>query len=85
MSLPKKEQECELCDVTADTIERIFCELVGKTGVEPKRCKDLMERKRRKEISYPQLLEGLGLDDATFDRHLDIALKKTEKIVKPKR
>jgi len=82
MEANSQSESCELCEDVAGTIERIFCELVSKVGVEPKRCKELMERKRRKEISYPQLLKGLGLDDETFDRHLDVALKRTEKLVK---
>ena len=84
--MSQKKEECELCDPTADLIERMFCELVSKVGkTEPARCKELMEKKRMKRISYPELLEGLGLDNASFDRHLDVALKRAEKIVKPKR
>ena len=84
--MSKKDEPCELCDPTADLIERMFCELVSKAGkTEPNRCKKLMEKKRVKRISYPELLEGLGLDDASFDRHLDVALKRASKIVKPKK
>ena len=84
MSEKKKEEPCELCDDTADMIERFFCELLSRDDKARAECKSAMEQKRLKKISYPELLNRLGLDDDSFDRHLDVALKKAERIVKPK-
>jgi len=80
-----KEEKCEVCDSTADLIERVFCSLVSKLGVQPESCKNLMERKRRKEIEYNQLVEGLNLTKEQFNHNLDLALKKAEMIIKTKK
>jgi len=83
MPTQKESETCRICDPSV--VEDIFCELVSKIGVEPDRCRELMEKRREKKIGYPELLEGLGLDDEGFDRTLDLALDKAEKSVGPRK
>jgi len=76
----EREPKCVLC--APETVEQVFCELIRKVGVKPERCRELMEKRREKKISYPEFLKELGLDGETFDQTLEKAL---DEAFKPKR
>jgi len=84
MAKKRRVEECRLCvDDVAEAVERFFCDQVGKEGVDPERCRRLMEKRRKKEISYPELLKELKLDEESFERNLDLALDRLEKAPRP--
>jgi len=75
--------ECQVCELVVDKIEEVFCKLIGDK-VSPKKCRELMEKRRMGKLTYESLIKTLGLKEDDFNKTLDEALKQTKKIVEKK-
>jgi len=81
--ITKKNSECQVCELVVDKIEEVFCKLIGDK-VSPKKCRELMEKRRIGKLTYDSLVRTLGLKEDEFDKVLDEALKQTRKKKKKK-
>lgn len=82
MSGKSPQKDCPICELTADLIESMFCNLMFHDSVKQMECKRLMTARREKKLEFNELLSKLGVSEQQFDKALDKALSEADKILK---